>query len=91
MKARVTIDGVEYAPMSVLSKDANETAKAIIRMIVGGYYTHIHCHVDGGEAKQNCDCSACNAHKLAMQFLGLMDTDSCNEEPIIEDLLLQLK
>lgn len=89
MSARVTIDGVEYVPVSALSKNANETAKAIIRMFVSGYYVAGNCHRDGGEYKKGCDCAGCTGHNLAVQFLG--GEPPCTEDAIIEELLLQLK
>lgn len=89
MSVSVTIDGVDYVPMSALSKDANETTKAVIRMFVAGYYVSGNYHRDGGEYKKGCDCAGCQAYKLAIQFFG--GEPPCKEDAIIEELLLQLK
>lgn len=83
---KVTIGEQEYVPASALGNDANETARAIIRAHVSGYYHNSRCHVDGGAPKTHCDCSGCTIHRLAVQFLG--EEPECKEETDSGFLLL---
>ncbi len=80
---KVTIDGVEYLPVSQFSEGADEKGKAIIRMLISGYYTNIDCHRDGKPAAManNCECAGCHAFRTAVQFLG--SEPVCRPEPLI--------
>lgn len=84
---KVTIGGVEYAPLSKMSDGSDETSKAIIRMFTGGYYVSIRCSRSGYETSldEGCGCSNCQSFRIAVQFLGA--EPPCKEEPIIESIL----
>ena len=84
---KVEIDGVAYVPISDLSQDADETAKALIRALVGGYYISVHCHINGEIApRKGCECSACEITQAAINFVGGHPEDWLSE-PLISKLL----
>ncbi len=67
---KVTIDGIEYLPVSEFGNDANQTARAIIGAFIGGWYNTPECGKDGGAPKEHCDCSGCHIYRVAVRFLG---------------------
>ena len=76
---KVTVNGIEYVPLSAIAEvGGDETAKALLRMCVSGYYTNLHCHATGDDPRRNCDCSGCCAHRMIVSFLG--GNVSCDEE-----------
>ena len=84
---KVVIDGVPYVPMSDLSQSAGGIAKALIRALVGGYYSTVHCHINGENApRKGCECSACEITQAAINFVGGHPEDWLSE-PLISKLL----
>jgi hypothetical protein len=84
---KVIIDGVAYVPASDLSQNADETAKALIRALVGGYYTTVQCHRSACPApRKGCDCAGCEITRAAITFVGGHMEDWLSE-PLISKLL----
>jgi hypothetical protein len=83
----VTIDGVQYLPASAMGANADEKAKAVIRMLISGYYNSVDCSVTGAPVTEpnHCECSACHTLRTAVQFLGSVPKSEV--EPALIDLL----
>lgn len=88
---KVNVDGMDYIPVGQFGLDADETSKAIIRMLISGQYVEPTCHKDGRiiDEISKCDCSGCRSYNLAVQFLG--GVPKCESDPIIETLLANIK
>lgn len=67
---RVTIDGIDYIPITEIRKGSSETAKAIIRMFVSDHYLQMTCLKSEGTVRSLCDCSVCHGHRIAVAYLG---------------------
>jgi hypothetical protein len=75
---KVFIDDVLFLPARSIDANQDDTARAIIRALVSGYYNNLECHQDGKSPKPHCDCEGCRMYRVACQFLG--GRPACDEE-----------
>ncbi len=73
--------------------DELDTAKAIIRALIGGWYTHVDCHREGMEApRPHCDCAGCRTARAAISFLNEhKDTMNSQSDPTFTRLYMDAK
>lgn len=87
----VTIDGVEFVPLSMVAKtEEGSIERALLRSMISGYYTYLTCHVEGNPILWPADhcpgnCSAHQLYHLAIQVLG--GVPKSEAEPLIEERL----
>jgi hypothetical protein len=74
---KVEIDGIAYVPASEIGKGADNTARALLSAVAGGWYTYLNCHKTGESigGATKCECTGCNAYRAISQFLGEIDEE----------------